>query len=100
MTPAAAPPILIDRYVVDTLLPDLVGHDRRPSAFLVYLVILAACGAGRAAISLAQLAERTGLSRRAVQAAVAVLRRRALIEVFRRGTTDTTEYRALCPWAR
>jgi hypothetical protein len=98
--PPLAPPLLIDRYVVETLLPDLVGHDRRPSAFLVYLVILAACGHGRAAISLAQLAERTGLSRRAVQAAVAILRRRALIEVFRRGTTDITEYRALRPWAR
>jgi len=25
----------IDDYVVDTLMADLVGHDRQPSAFLV-----------------------------------------------------------------
>ncbi len=90
----------IDSYVVETLLPDLVGHDRRPSAFLVYLVILAASEAGRAALSHGALAERTGLSRRGVQAAVAWLRRRDLIEVTRRGGTDTSEYRALKPWVR
>jgi hypothetical protein len=38
----APPTIQIDRYVVETLLPDLVGHDRRASAFLVYLIIAAA----------------------------------------------------------
>ena len=27
----------IDDYVIDTLMADLVGHDRQPSAFLVYL---------------------------------------------------------------
>ena len=27
----------LDAYVLDVLMPDLVGHDRRPSAFLVYL---------------------------------------------------------------
>ena len=38
----------IDPYVIDTLMADLVGHDHRPSAFLVYLAILAAAGEGRA----------------------------------------------------
>jgi hypothetical protein len=90
----------VDRYVVETLLPDLVGHDRSTSAFVVYLVILAAAGDGRAALSHSQLAERCGLSRRAVQTAVALLRRRQLIEVSRRGVTETSEYRPLAPWRR
>jgi transcription initiation factor IIE alpha subunit len=97
---SARPPLSIDPYVIETLLPDLVGHDRRPSAFLVYLVILAASGPGKAALSHAELASRTGLSRRSVQAAVALLRRRGLIEATRQGATDTTQHRALRPWAR
>jgi len=93
--------ILLDRYVIDTLLPDLVGHDRRPSALLVYLVILAATTTGRpAALSHAELAGRTGLSRRSIQAAVALLRRRELIEVTRGRATETSRYRALAPWRR
>jgi len=91
----------LDRYVIDTLMADLVGHDHRPSAFLVYLAILAAAGGGgRAALSYAELAERTGLSKRSTQNAVVVLRRRFLIEVVRRGATETPEYRPLSPWRR
>jgi len=90
----------LDRYVVETLLPDLVGHDRRASAYLVYLVIAAASPEGRTAMSHAQLAERTGLSRRSVQGAVTLLGRRGLIEITRRGATETSEYRALTPWRR
>jgi CRP-like cAMP-binding protein len=93
-------PILLDRYVLETLLPDLVGHDRRASGFLVYLAIVAAANDGRAALSHADLAQRTGLSRRGVQDAVAHLRRRELVEVTRRGTTETSEYRPLTPWRR
>jgi hypothetical protein len=33
------PTIEVDDYVVDTLMADLVGHDRQPSAFLVYLYL-------------------------------------------------------------
>ena len=29
----------MDDYVFDTLMPDLVGHDRQPSAFIVYLFL-------------------------------------------------------------
>ncbi len=32
--------LAIDAYVVDVLMPDLVGHDRRPAAFVVYLFLL------------------------------------------------------------
>jgi len=90
----------IDSYVIDTLLTDLAGHDRKASAYLVYLVILTAAGDGKTAMSHAQLAERTGLSRRSVQAAVAWLRRRQLVEVFRSSPTDTSVYRPLTPWRR
>ncbi|HEY2482984.1 MAG TPA: helix-turn-helix domain-containing protein [Caulobacteraceae bacterium] len=96
----ASQPLRLDRYVVETLLPDLVGHDRSAAAFLVYLVILAEAGDGRAALSHARLAERAGLSRRSVQTAVALLRRRQLLEVSRRGPTETSEYRPLAPWRR
>ena len=29
--------VQLDAYVLDTLMRDLTGHDRQPSAFLVYL---------------------------------------------------------------
>src|SRR5690349_10544746 len=32
----------VDDYVIDVLMRDLVGHDRAPSAFLVYLYLWAA----------------------------------------------------------
>jgi hypothetical protein len=92
--------IPVDRYVIETLLPDLVGHDRCPSAFLVYLAILAEAGDGRVALSHAQLAERTGLSRRAVQNAISLLGRRQLIEISRGGATEVSRYRPLAPWRR
>ncbi len=90
----------LDRYVIDTLMPDLVGHDHRPSAFLVYLAILAAAVDGPATLSYAELAERTGLSKRTAQLAITTLRTRALISIARRGPTDTPQYRPLSPWRR
>ena len=89
--------IPIDRYVIETLMGDLVGHDRRPSAFLVYLLIEASDGEP---LSYAMIAERTGLSRRSCQAAVAHLERRRLIEVARRAENEAAMYRPLRPWRR
>jgi DNA-binding MarR family transcriptional regulator len=98
MTP---PAYSLDRYVIDSLMPDLVGHDHRPSAFLIYLAIVAAAGAeGRAALSYAELAERTGLSKRTAQQAIAALQKRALIDVSKGGPTETPHYRPLTPWRR
>lgn len=88
----------LDRYVTDTLMADLVGHDRKPSAYLVYLAV--AAGEGKAALGYGELAERTGLSRRACQQAVAHLKRRGLIEVTRRSANEAAVYRALTPWVR
>ena len=90
----------IDRYVLDTLMRDLVGHDRRPASFIVYLSVAAACEAGSAALSHRELAERTGLSKRGVQEAVAHLEGRRLIEIRRDGRTATPRYRLLSPRGR
>ena len=67
---------------------DLVGHDHRASAFLVYLVLAAASQEGGPPLSHAQLAERTGLSKRGVQGAVLHLVDRSLLHIERRGATD------------
>jgi len=90
----------IDRYVLDTLMADLVGHDHKPSSFLVYLAITAAHADGRASFSHAELAERTGQSRRTVQSAIDNLRRRGLIAVSRQGPTEAATYVPLTPWKR
>lgn len=90
----------IDRYVLDTLMADLAGHDHRPSSFLVYLAITAAHADGRASLSHAELAERTGQSRRTVQNAVETLKRRGLIAISRRGPTEAATYAPLTPWKR
>ena len=92
----------IDAYVIDTLMPDLVGHDRQPSAFVVYLWLWRRTAGGDVAVtvSLRDLAEGTGLSKRAVQDALSRLHRRRLIGVRREGITAIPEYRLHRPWAR
>lgn len=90
--------IRIDAYVADTLMRDLVGHDRRASAYLAYLALLSA-GRGRpVALSHQQLAERTGLSKRAVQHAITHLNRRGLLRIARRGGTEPALMEPLTPW--
>ena len=78
-------------------MPDLVGHDRRPSAFLVWLACWRLAGAPA---SLRELSEGTGLSKRAVQEAVRRLVRRRLLQVEREGPTTVARYHALRPWRR
>ena len=92
----------LDSYVVETLLPDLVGHDRRPSAFLVYLALAgrASVRADEAPLSLRSLAELTGLSKRTVQEALRVLSRRRLVAISRFNATDVATYEVRRPWRR
>ena len=33
--------LVLDKYITDTLMRDLVGHDRKPVSFLVYLWLAA-----------------------------------------------------------
>lgn len=91
-------PISFDPYVMNNLMCDLVGHDRKPSAFLVYIAIDAQNALGVADLSYNQLSDLTGLSRRAVQDAVTHLSQRQLLECSRDGATETTRYRTLAPW--
>ena len=95
--------IRLDRYVLATLMADLVGHDRSASSFLVYLALWARAGVRRGAVarlSHRELAEETGLSKSAVQAAVRNLERRRLIGVAHASATAVPEYTVLRPWAR
>ncbi|HTE46090.1 MAG TPA: helix-turn-helix domain-containing protein, partial [Gemmatimonadaceae bacterium] len=76
--------MLVDPYIVDTLMRDLVRHDRMPSAYLVYLQLFRRThGADTKTVSIALLdiVEATGLSKRTVQSAVAHLAYRRLITV-------------------
>jgi hypothetical protein len=99
MTPA----LQIDPHVVDVMLPDLVGHDKRPSSFVLYLWLYAMTkGVGRksAHFSYQMLTDRTGLSKRAVQRAVSHLAGRQLLKVARKSATAVPEYSVLTPWIR
>src|SRR5262249_6579376 len=101
MPPRPATTVL-DRYVIDSLMRDLVAHDRRPSAFIVYLWLWQLThGEARASVhqSHQQLADATGLSKSAVQSAVKVLMRRRLVSSRRTVRTATPEYVVHRPWA-
>ncbi|HWR16860.1 MAG TPA: hypothetical protein VN577_18680 [Terriglobales bacterium] len=94
---------LLDPYIVDVLMRDLSQHDRRPSAFLVYLYVWRqTVGIGRkeALLSYREVAEGTGLSKSAVQSAVRLLKRRKLIHVVLKNPTAIPIYRVERPWIR
>lgn len=89
-------------YVIDVLMRDLVGHDRAPSAFLVYLWLAHRArdnADNRVGASLQTIATATGLSKSAVQAAVRRLLRRRLVAAARAGPTVAPVYRVLQPWS-
>ena len=95
--------IPVDDYVFDVLMRDIVGHDRQPAAYLVYLHLygLAARTNWRQiTASLRTIAEQTGLSKSAVQSALENLRRRELIATLRAHATATPRHRVLRPWRR
>lgn len=94
--------IELDRYVLDVLLRDLTGHERAPSAFLVYLYLWSrtlARNTKSVRLSLRQLAEGTGLSKSAVQSAIHRLLRRRLIGVKKESRTAVPDYSLHRPWA-
>ena len=93
----------IDPYLTDVLMRDLVGHDRAPSAFLVYLWLWRMSrgeGRERVGASLQTIATQTGLSKSAVQAAVRRLVRRRLVSASRASATAAPVYEVLTPWRR
>jgi hypothetical protein len=95
--------IEFDAYVLDTLLPDLVGHDRQPSAYLVYLFLWRHTIGRDAAdiqVSLQDITSGTGLSKRAVQEALGLLARRKLLGIERASITAIPVYTVKRPWVR
>ncbi len=95
--------VTIDSYVLEVLMPDLVGHDKRPAAFVVYLHLLGLATRARrdtVGASLQAIAARTGLSKSTVQAALRHLRRRGLIDPTLPATTASPVRRVLRPWRR
>jgi hypothetical protein len=99
----AAAVLTLDPYVIDVLLPDLVGHDKRPAAYVLYVWFWAmtrSLGRKTAFFSYQTLTDRTGLSKSAIQRAVAWLVRRQLLRVRRKSATAVPEYAVLTPWIR
>lgn len=91
--------LALDQYVVDVLMPDLVGHDRSQSAFIVYLYLWRMSSAkGRVQVSYATVATHTGLSKAGAQRAVALLKRRKLVSMSKATATSVPEYRVARPW--
>jgi DNA-binding MarR family transcriptional regulator len=91
----------IDDYVLDVLMRDLIGHDQQPAAYLVYLYLYGQAARKRwrpVATSLRSLADATGLSKSAIQVALATLRRRELIVSTRDHATATPRHRVLRHW--
>jgi hypothetical protein len=93
----------LDRYVIDVLMPDLVGHDRRPATFIVYLYRLRCAAMAKRdtlSVSLQTIATKTGLSKSTVQAAIRHLRRRRLLDPNVSASTSDPVRRVLRPWNR
>lgn len=90
----------IDDYVTDVLMRDLVGHDRRPVGFLVYLWLAAGqARTGKAVqVSFQELAESIGVSKSAAQAAVRWLVRRKLLASAKANATAVPSYTVMTPW--
>lgn len=103
--------IALDDYIFDVLMRDLVSHDHRPAAFLVYLWL--AFDQRRkdhkdptapkpkdssTQISYQELAENIGISKSAVQSAVSWLVKRRLLKADKENATAVPRYAVLTPW--
>jgi hypothetical protein len=95
--------ITLDAYLLDCLLPDLVGHDRRLASYLVYLYLYRHASQKTnwsVRMSHQSIAVSTGLSRSAVQSALGHLQNRQLIASSRAHPTAVPLHRVLRPWLR
>ena len=102
-TPESSRAVAVEAYVFDTLMRDLIGHDRAASAFVVYLQLWRrTLGDNEQSVqtSLRDIAENTGFSKRGVQEALSVLSRRQLIGIARESITDIPVYTVKRPWRR
>ena len=95
--------IPVDDYVLDVLMRDIIGHDRQPAAYLLYLYLYGRAARAKwkpVAASLRALADETGLSKSAVQTGLELLRRRELIESESDHATAVPTHRVLRHWRR
>jgi hypothetical protein len=95
--------IPIEAYLFDSLLPDLVGHDRSLSSFIIYLFLYRHASqqsSWSVRLSHQSIATATGLSRSAVQGALAHLQTRQLITTTRAHPTAVPLHRVQRPWLR
>ena len=95
--------IPVDDYIIDVLMRDIVGHDRQPAAYLVYLHLYSQAARRKwkpVPASLRTLAEATGLSKSAVQTALENLRRRELIVSISDHATAVPAHRILRHWRK
>lgn len=90
----------LDDYIIDTLMRDLVGHDRKPVSFLVYLWIASEQAKTNAEVrvSYQQVAESVGISKSSAQAAIRWLLKRKLLAVKKETVTATPTYVVRSPW--
>lgn len=90
----------IDAYLTDVLMRDLVGHDRRPVSFLVYLWLTVEQQKRKTAVQISyqELAESIGVSKSSTQAAVGWLVRRKLLLVCKENATAIPVYTVMRPW--
>lgn len=99
---ATAAAIELDSYVIDVLMRDLVRHDKMPSAFIVYVYLAVRAEREMRAkgipASYSTIANATGLSKTAVQRAIAHLLKRKLISVAKASATATPVYRLNRHW--
>jgi len=91
---------ILDDYVIDVLMRDLVGHDRRPVSFLVYLWLAAEQQRRNSVVQVSyrELSENIGISKSSIQAAVTWLARRKLISAAKENATATPRYTVFTPW--
>jgi hypothetical protein len=93
--------IPIDDYVLDVLMRDLIGHDQKSAAYLVYLYLYGQAARNKwrpISASVRAVADATGFSKSAVHAALTHLRRRELIAATAHDATAASHYRVLRHW--
>jgi len=92
--------LTLDDYLVDVLMRDLVGHDRRPASFLVYLWLTAEQARRQEAVQVSyqELAESVGMSKSSAQAGVSWLIRRKLLAASKENATAIPRYTVQSPW--
>ena len=91
---------VFDDYIIDVLMRDLVGHDRKPASFLVYLWLAweQERRRGEVRVSYEEMAESIGISKSSAQAAIGWLLKRKLLTVKKQTATATPCYAVRSPW--